>query len=101
MSPATVSSRLSRITTGLAPKVDAFASGIHDIELYRNSADAVSSRILRVCAQRLEERDALNTQKRIAIEGDDGDQRPTSAGSQQSREDLGVILGALSRVERR
>lgn len=101
MNPATISSRLSRITTGLAPTIDAFASGIHDIELYRNTADAVSSRILRICAQRLEERDALNTQKRIAIEGDDGDQRPTSAGSQQSREDLGVILGALSRVERR
>lgn len=101
MTPSAVSSRLSRITTGLAPTLDAFASGIHDIELYRSTADAVSSRILRICAQRLEERDAFNTQQRLAIEGDDGDQRPSSAGSSRPREDLGVILGALSRVERR
>lgn len=99
--PSTVSSRLSRITTGLAPTLDAFASGVHDIELYRSTADAVSSRILRICAQRLEERDALNTQQRLLIEGDDSDQRPPSAGGHQAREDLGVILGALSRVERR
>lgn len=101
MTPSTVSSRLSRITTGLAPTLDAFASGIHDIELYRSTADAVSSRILRICAQRLEERDALNTQQRLAIEGDDSDQRPPSAGTHRPLEDLGVILGALSRVERR
>lgn len=101
MTPSTVSSRLSRITTGLAPTLDAFASGIHDIELYRSTADAVSSRILRICAQRLEERDALNTQQRLLIEGDDSDQRPPSAGAHRAREDLGVILGALSRVERR
>lgn len=101
MTPSTVSSRLSRITTGLAPTLDAFASGIHDIDLYRSTADSVSSRILLICAQRLEERDALNTQQRLAIEGDDGDPRLPSAGAHSPREDLGVILGALSRVERR
>lgn len=101
MTPSTVSSRLSRITAGLAPTLDAFASGIHNIELYRNTADAVSSQILRICAQRLEERDALNTQQRVAIEGDDDDRRPSNEGAHRPREDLGVILGALSRVERR
>ncbi|KAJ5769459.1 hypothetical protein N7520_004018 [Penicillium odoratum] len=100
MSPSTVSSRLSQITTGLAPTLDAFAAGIHDIELYSSSADAVSSHILRICAQRLEERDALNTRQRIAIEGDDEDS-PQKARMERPRQDLGVILGALSRVERR
>ncbi|KAJ5730521.1 uncharacterized protein N7483_005029 [Penicillium malachiteum] len=99
--PSAVSSRLSKITTSLAPTMDSFAAGIHDIELYRSSADAVSSRILRVCAERLEERDALNTQRRLAIEGDDGEQSPQKAPVERPREDLGIILGALSRVERR
>lgn len=100
LTPSTVSTRLSRITTGLAPTLDAFAAGIHDIELYRSTADAVSSRILRVCAQRLEERDAQNTRQRLAIEGEDSE-RPSGARRQRPREDIGIILGALSRVERR
>ncbi|KAJ5930108.1 hypothetical protein N7466_005601 [Penicillium verhagenii] len=101
MSPSTVSARLSQITTGLAPTLDAFAAGIHDIELYSSSADAVSSRILRICAERLEERDALNTRKRIDIEGDSGEDSPQKPRRERPREDLGLILGALSRVERR
>ncbi|KAJ5692699.1 hypothetical protein N7462_002122 [Penicillium macrosclerotiorum] len=101
MTPSTVSSRLSQITTSLAPTLDLFAAGVHDIELYRSTADAVSSRILRVCAQQLEERDAQNRQQRLAIEGEDSDHRPSSASGRGSREDLGLILGALSRVERR
>lgn len=99
--PSAVSSRLSRITTGLAPTLDAFAAGVHDIELYRSRADAVSSRILRICAQRLEERDARNTQHRLAIEGSDGEQHLPTSPTDKPREDLGLILGALSRVERR
>ncbi|KAJ5197793.1 uncharacterized protein N7498_006910 [Penicillium cinerascens] len=101
MSPSTVSSRLSRITTVLAPTLDSFAAGIHDIEMYRTTADAVSSRILRTCARRLEERDAFNTQQRLAIEGDDDEERPPSQRAERPREDIGIILGALSRVERR
>jgi kinetochore protein Mis13/DSN1 len=101
MPPSAVSARLSRITTGLAPTLDTLAAGIHDIELYRSTADAVSSRILRICAQRLEERDALNTQQRLAIEGDDSAQRAPNVTRPRPREDLGLILGALSRVERR
>ncbi|KAJ5377194.1 uncharacterized protein N7496_004603 [Penicillium cataractarum] len=99
--PSTVSARLSRITTGLAPTLDALAAGVHDIELYRSTADAVSSRILHICAERLEERDAQNTQQRLAIEGDDSDPRTPRVSRSRPREDLGLILGALSRVERR
>lgn len=96
ITPSAVSAQLSRITSGLAPTLDAFAAGVHDIELYRASADAVSSRILRVCAQRLEERDAQNTKQRLAMEGN-GEEPPPM----RVKEDLGLILGALSRVERR
>ncbi|CAG8888708.1 unnamed protein product [Penicillium egyptiacum] len=97
ITPAAVSARLSRITSGLAPTLDAFAAGVHDIELYRASADTVSSRILHICAQRLEERDAQNMQRRLAMEGYDEEHPPPT----RIKEDLGLILGALSRVERR
>lgn len=101
MSPSDVSERLSRITTGLAPTLDAFAAGVHDIELYRSTADAFSSRVLRICAQRLEERDARNLQHRLSIEGEDGETQSSRVPTSRPREDLGHILGALSRVERR
>ncbi|KAJ5956566.1 hypothetical protein N7501_010845 [Penicillium viridicatum] len=97
ITPSAVSAQLSRITSGLAPTLDAFAAGVHDIELYRASADTVSSRILRICSQRLEERDAQNTQRRLAMEGNDDEHPPPP----RIKEDLGLILGALSRVERR
>ncbi|KAJ6181304.1 hypothetical protein N7519_011765 [Penicillium mononematosum] len=97
ITPSAVSAQLSRITSGLAPTLDAFAAGVHDIELYRASADTVSSRILRICAQRLEERDAQNTQRLLAMEGNDDEHPPPT----RIKEDLGLILGALSRVERR
>lgn len=97
ITPSAISAQLSRITSGLAPTLDAFAAGVHDIELYRASADTVSSRILRICAQRLEERDAQNTQRLLAMEGNDDEHPPPT----RIKEDLGLILGALSRVERR
>ncbi|KAJ5155081.1 Mtw1 kinetochore complex DSN1 [Penicillium coprophilum] len=97
ITPSAVSAQLSRITSGLAPTLDAFAAGVHDIELYRASADTVSSRILRICSQRLEERDAQNTQRRLAMEGIDDENPPPT----RMKEDLGLILGALSRLERR
>ncbi|KAL1998462.1 hypothetical protein VTN02DRAFT_6129 [Thermoascus thermophilus] len=107
-----VTARLSRITTSLAPTLDSFAAGVHDIELYRSAADSVSSQILRICAQRLEERDARNTLERLEIEGDGNDDEGGGGEDGRSKgrvrirrerpkEDLGLVLGALSRVERR
>lgn len=102
--PSAVSSRLSRVRADLTPDIDALAAGIHDIELYRSTADSLSSRVLGICAQRLEERDARNALRRLAIEGketaDDKSVEPLDR-RQVVREDLGVVLGALSRVERR
>ncbi|RHZ45894.1 Mis12-Mtw1 family protein, partial [Aspergillus thermomutatus] len=101
MPPSVVSARLSRVTSGLAPTLDSFAAGVHDIELYRAMSDAVSTRVLRICAERLEERDARNAMKRLAIEGGETEGKGVSLRHVRPREDLGVILGALSRVERR
>lgn len=98
--PPAVSSRISRITTGLAPTLDSFAGGIHDIDLYRAMADTVSSRVLQICSERLEERDAQNALRRLAIQGDEEEKDPRLR-PEMPPEDLGVILGALSRAERR
>jgi kinetochore protein Mis13/DSN1 len=109
ISPAAVSSRLSQITSSLAPTLDTFASGLHDIELYRVSADNVSSKILHICSQRLEGRDAYNAQRIVDFE-----KAPDDSGGNIARDnkakvrirperprDVGLVLGALSRVERR
>ncbi|KAJ5884805.1 hypothetical protein N7495_009315 [Penicillium taxi] len=101
MSPSTVSARLSKTTSKLAPTLDTFADGIHDIELYRSTADAVSSRILRICAERLEERDAQRQLQLLSMESEDSDQQVRTIRKERPREDIGLILGALSRVERR
>ncbi|KAL4897366.1 Mis12-Mtw1 protein family-domain-containing protein [Aspergillus ambiguus] len=97
--PSIVSTRLSRIISTLSPTLDSFAAGMHDIELYRAMSDTVSSRVLRICAERLDERDARNAMRRLAIEGD-GSRKDLSL-RQRPREDLGLVLGALSRLERR
>ncbi|OQE15259.1 hypothetical protein PENSTE_c029G06663 [Penicillium steckii] len=101
ISPADVSARLSRITTDLAPTLDSLAAGLHDVELYRSTADSFSSRVLRICAQRLEERDAQNLQQQISIEGEDDNEKSSHTPPSRPRQDIGLILGALSRVERR
>lgn len=101
MPPSVVSARLSRVASGLAPTLDSFAAGVHDIELYRAMSDAVSTQVLRICAERLEERDARNAMRRLAIEGGEAEGGRVSLRHGRPREDLGVILGALSRVERR
>ncbi|KAL2794495.1 Mis12-Mtw1 protein family-domain-containing protein [Aspergillus keveii] len=108
ITPSSISTRLSRITSRLAPTLDSLAAGIHDIELYRSMSDTVSSRVLRICAERLEERDARNALRRLAITSGEGTGDASAQAEQKDvplrprpKEDLGPILGALSRVERR
>ncbi|PYI07940.1 hypothetical protein BO78DRAFT_406202 [Aspergillus sclerotiicarbonarius CBS 121057] len=102
MSPSTVSTRLSRITNSLAPTLDSLAAGIHDIDLYRTMSDTVSTRVLRTCAERLDERDSRNRVRQLATEASGGENsRQDLSLRPRPREDLGLILGALSRVERR
>ena len=94
-----VASRVSQMRRRLMPTIDGFAAGMHDIELYRSAADMVSSRVLGICSQRLEERDGRgNAQRRLTIRG--GREEAGQEDWRAPREDLGIILGALSRVER-
>ncbi|KAE8324487.1 Mis12-Mtw1 protein family-domain-containing protein [Aspergillus sergii] len=99
ITPSAISARLSRLTHGLAPTLDSLAAGIHDIELYRTMSDTVSSRVLRICAERLEERDTGNAMRRLAAEEGEGESKDLTLRP-RPREDLGLILGALSRLER-
>lgn len=112
--PATISRRLSCITSSLAPTLDAFASGLHDIDIYRSTADRLSHQMLKVCSDRLEQRD--NQIAKGILESDtrskeDAHEADDSKGTRQmalrtrqavqQKEDISLILGALSRVERR
>lgn len=112
--PATISRRLSRITSSLAPTLDAFASGLHDIDLYRSTADRLSHQMLKVCSDRLEERDNRiakgvledDTQSKEDSRKAGGSKGPRQMAlrtrqARQQKEDISLILGALSRVERR
>ncbi|KAL4998321.1 Mis12-Mtw1 protein family-domain-containing protein [Aspergillus recurvatus] len=112
MAPSSISTRLSRLTSRLAPTLDSFAAGIHDVELYRAMSDAVSSKALQLCAERLDERDARNALRRLAITAPEEAETAAEASAEEGiplrlrsrsrpREDLGPILGALSRIERR
>ncbi|OJI99869.1 hypothetical protein ASPVEDRAFT_81458 [Aspergillus versicolor CBS 583.65] len=102
VTPSSISTRLSRLTSRLAPTLDSFAAGVHDIELYRAMSDTVSSQTLQICAERLEERDTRNALRRLAIAGAEGESEQKDVALRpRPKEDLGPILGALSRVERR
>ncbi|KAL3438241.1 Mis12-Mtw1 protein family-domain-containing protein [Aspergillus tetrazonus] len=109
---SSITARLSRITSRLAPTLDSFAAGIHNVELYRAMSDTVSSKALQICADRLEERDARNALRRLAITAPAEAQAAAEASAEEGiplrlrsrsrpREDLWPILGALSRIERR
>ncbi|KAK2745328.1 hypothetical protein FQN55_006233 [Onygenales sp. PD_40] len=128
-SPTSISSitaRLSRLTTSLMPTLDSFAAGVHDIELFRHAADDVAGQVLAICAKRLEERDELSRRRRMAEEqgsstrkrgkekasaeggkseeGDSDEVEGVDVGGRGvtgEKEDLAVVLAALSRVERR
>lgn len=93
------------MTSSLAPTLDSFAAGVHDIELYRSAADNVSSQILRICAQRLEERDMQNSLERLEIEGStdegEGEGRARVRIRREKPRDVSLVLGALSRLEKR
>ncbi|KAL4775426.1 Mis12-Mtw1 protein family-domain-containing protein [Aspergillus nidulans var. acristatus] len=112
MPPSSITARLSRLTSRLAPTLDSFAAGIHNVELYRAMSDTVSSKALQICADRLEERDARNALRRLAIAAPAEAQAAAEASAEEGiplrlrsrsrpREDLWPILGALSRIERR
>ncbi|EFE41541.1 Mis12-Mtw1 family protein [Trichophyton verrucosum HKI 0517] len=96
--------RLTRLSTSLTPTLDSFAAGIHNIEMFRQSADSLSSHILRICAQRLEERDGLQGKNAdvLTLPGGKEDGKNSLQGTVVGgREDLSDILRALSRLERR
>lgn len=74
---------------------------MHDIELFRSTANSLAGRVLGMCAKTLEERDArMALSSRMKMEGgeDDGD---GDDGVKREIEDVSVVLGALARLERR
>ena len=78
-----VEGRLTQARQRLLPIVDRLADEVQEIEHYRRAGDQVSSRVLAICAARLEERNVERNR------------------DQTTKPGLGRILGALSRLEMR
>lgn len=81
-----VEGRLSQVRQRLMPSIDRLAAEVQEVELYRRAGDEVSSRVLEICAARLEERDV---------------RRRRNNNAQAGRPELWTVLGALSRLEMR
>ena len=80
-----VEGRLSQVRQLLMPSIDRLAAEVQEVELYRRAGDEVSSRVLEICAARLEEQDV----------------RKRNNNAQAGRPELWAVLGALSRLEMR
>jgi kinetochore protein Mis13/DSN1 len=85
-----LSSRLNLIGASLGPTIDAFADGVHQIAQYREAADAVAGRVLKICADKLE--DSEKEGRRHAL----GEVAEMST----PKDELGAVLRSLSKLER-
>ena len=86
----TISSRINSISAALGPTIDAFADGLHQIAHYREAADNVSGRVLRMCADKLEDREKEG--RRHAL----GEAEDLST----PKDELGAVLRSISKLER-
>jgi kinetochore protein Mis13/DSN1 len=85
-----LSSRLSLITASLGPTIDAFADGVHQIAQYRDVADTVAGRVLKICADKIE--DSEKESRRHAL--------GEAAEMSTPKDELGAVLRSLSKLER-
>ena len=85
-----ISSRLNSIFASLGPTTDAFADGIHQIAQYRNAADNVARRVLRTCADKLEDREKEGRRHALG----------EAAEKSTTKDKLGGVLRSLGRLER-
>jgi kinetochore protein Mis13/DSN1 len=81
-----VSARLNSITASLGSTIDAFADGIHQIGQYRIAAERVADKVLRACAEKLEDRDREGGRRALRDEG-------------SKQNDAMAVLRSLSRLE--
>ncbi|RMZ75520.1 hypothetical protein DV738_g5413, partial [Chaetothyriales sp. CBS 135597] len=83
-----IASRLNALRQTLGPTVDLFASSVHSINQYREAADDVATRVLSLCAQKLQDREK------------EGRRRAAEKGANPSpRADLAAVLRGLSRLD--
>ncbi|KAI5300340.1 hypothetical protein KEM55_008104 [Ascosphaera atra] len=92
LSISSLTNRLSRLTTSLIPTLDTFASGIHDVDLYRQVGHETAGKVLGVCARGLDARDRA---RKALSRGSTVDEEE----DEEARDELVPVLGALSRVE--
>lgn len=90
-----VSTRVNTITSTLPETLDAFADGLHRIEQFRDVADRIAGKVLKVCADRLEEREKIAS----TVGAGDADSESQEA-AQRPKINLNKVLHSLSKVER-
>jgi kinetochore protein Mis13/DSN1 len=84
-----VSSRINFISASLGPTIDAFADGMHQIAQYRDAADNVAGRVLKMCAGKLEDREKEGRRHALG----------ETAEISTIKDELGCVLRSLSRLE--
>jgi kinetochore protein Mis13/DSN1 len=84
-----VSLRLNAISASLGPTIDAFADGLHRIAQYRNAADNVAGQVLKMCADRLEDREKEGRRHALG----------EAAAMSTTKDEVGSVLRSLSRLE--
>lgn len=87
--PSEISTRVSKVTSGLGPAIDTFADGVHKINQYRIGADQIASRLLSVCAEKLSEKEKAGKRKALGLEDD-----------QSPGRELSSVLRGLSKADR-
>jgi kinetochore protein Mis13/DSN1 len=85
-----ISTRLNSINASLGPTIDAFADGMHQIAQYRDAADSVAVRVLKVCADKLQDREKEGRRHALG--------EATEINTTQ--DELGGVLRSLSRLTR-
>ena len=85
-----ISSRINSLLASLGPTTDAFADGMHQIAQYRDAADNVAGRVLRMCADKLEDREKEGRRHALG----------EAAEMSTTKDELRGVLRSLSRLER-
>ncbi|KAI1913917.1 hypothetical protein LOZ65_005750 [Ophidiomyces ophidiicola] len=98
-STLSLTTRLTSLSSSLAPILDSFATGVHNIELYRSMADMMAGGVLRICAQSLEQRDFGLLAARKVGDSQVPDDTGGNTVENSQKEDLKRVLGALGRLE--
>ena len=86
----TTSLRLNAISASLRPTIDSFTDGLHQIAQYRNAADNVAGQVLKMCADKLEDKEKEGRKHALG----------EAAAMSTVKDEVSGVLRSLSRLDR-